>query len=132
LSVRVGNDTNQSLGNSLATGAAGSDQHRKEGRAWREHERSAAPSSRAPSPPASPPVRQARGSASTNASKKVSGKISIAYLQKQGDQQYFIDEAQGAKAKAKAKAKQLGDVDVKVVNLGNDTNKAVSPPGSRT
>jgi L-arabinose transport system substrate-binding protein len=61
-------------------------------------------------------------STSTNTSKKVSGKISIAYLQKQGDQQYFIDEAQGAHAKAK----QLGDVDVKVVNLGNDTNKAVS------
>jgi L-arabinose transport system substrate-binding protein len=61
-------------------------------------------------------------STSTNASKKVSGKISIAYLQKQGDQQYFIDEAQGAKAKAA----QLGNVDVKVVNLGNDTNKAVS------
>ncbi|MCO6011298.1 substrate-binding domain-containing protein [Actinoallomurus purpureus] len=61
-------------------------------------------------------------STSPNASKKVSGKISIAYLQKQGDQQYFIDEAQGAQAKAK----QLGNVDVKVVNLGNDTNKAVS------
>ncbi|MEV0409119.1 substrate-binding domain-containing protein [Actinoallomurus sp. NPDC050550] len=61
-------------------------------------------------------------STSTNASKKVSGKITIAYLQKQGDQQYFIDEASGAQAKAK----QLGDVDVKVVNLGNDTNKAVS------
>jgi L-arabinose transport system substrate-binding protein len=52
---------------------------------------------------------------------KVSGKVSIAYLQKQGDQQYFIDEAAGAKAKAQ----QLG-VDLKVVNLGNDTNKAVS------
>src|SRR4051794_30340963 len=61
-------------------------------------------------------------SSSTSSSKKVSGKISIAYLQKQGDQQYFIDEAQGAKDKAK----QLGNVDVKVVNLGNDTNKAVS------
>ncbi|MFL6054954.1 MAG: substrate-binding domain-containing protein [Actinoallomurus sp.] len=61
-------------------------------------------------------------STSPNASTKVSGKISIAYLQKQGDQQYFIDEAQGAQAKAK----QLGNVDVKVVNLGNDTNKAVS------
>jgi L-arabinose transport system substrate-binding protein len=59
---------------------------------------------------------------STSSNKKVSGKISIAYLQKQGDQQYFIDEAQGAKDKAK----QLGNVDVKVVNLGNDTNKAVS------
>jgi L-arabinose transport system substrate-binding protein len=59
---------------------------------------------------------------SSTSGKKVSGKISIAYLQKQGDQQYFIDEAAGAQAKAKA----LGNVDVKVVNLGNDTNKAVS------
>jgi L-arabinose transport system substrate-binding protein len=61
-------------------------------------------------------------SSSAGSGKKVSGKISIAYLQKQGDQQYFIDEAQGAKAKAK----QLGDVDVRIVNLGNDANKAVS------
>jgi L-arabinose transport system substrate-binding protein len=61
-------------------------------------------------------------SSSASSSKKVSGKISIAFLQKQGDQQYFIDEADGAKAKAK----QLGNVDVKIVNLGNDTNKAVS------
>ena len=38
---------------------------------------------------------------SSDSGKKVSGKISIAYLQKQGDQQYFIDEAQGAKDKAK-------------------------------
>lgn len=64
------------------------------------------------------------GKESTSAStgKKVTGKISIAYLQKQGDQQYFIDEAQGAQAKAR----QLGNVTVKVINLGNDTNKAVS------
>src|SRR3569833_2876117 len=61
-------------------------------------------------------------SSDTSSGKKVSGKISLVYLQKQGDQQYFIDEAQGAKDKAK----QLGNVDVKVVNLGNDTNKAVS------
>ncbi|MEZ0071975.1 substrate-binding domain-containing protein [Planotetraspora sp. GP83] len=49
------------------------------------------------------------------------GKISIAYLQKQGDQEYFVGEAQGAADKAK----ELG-VDLKVVNLGEDTNKAVS------
>lgn len=61
-------------------------------------------------------------SSSTSASTKVSGKITLAYLQKQGDQQYFIDEAAGARAKAR----QLGNVEVKVVNLGNDTNKAVS------
>ncbi|MET9730159.1 substrate-binding domain-containing protein [Streptomyces sp. NPDC006458] len=51
----------------------------------------------------------------------VTGKISLTYLQKQGDQEYFIGEAQGAKAKAA----ELG-VDLKVVNLGNDANKAVS------
>ncbi|MFE9426803.1 substrate-binding domain-containing protein [Kitasatospora sp. NPDC006697] len=50
----------------------------------------------------------------------ISGKISLTYLQKQGDQQYFIDEAAGAKAKAA----ELG-IDLKVVNLGTDANKAV-------
>ncbi|WLQ39029.1 substrate-binding domain-containing protein [Streptomyces laculatispora] len=53
--------------------------------------------------------------------KKVDGKISLTYLQKQGDQEYFIGEAAGAKAKAK----ELG-IDLKVVNLGNDANKTVS------
>ncbi|WP_405364721.1 substrate-binding domain-containing protein [Kitasatospora sp. NBC_00039] len=51
----------------------------------------------------------------------VSGKISITYLQKQGDQEYFVGEAAGAKAKAA----ELG-VDLKVVNLGSDANKTVS------
>ncbi|MFJ8301144.1 substrate-binding domain-containing protein [Streptomyces sp. NPDC094447] len=52
---------------------------------------------------------------------KVDGKISLTYLQKQGDQEYFIGEAAGAKAKAA----ELG-IDLKVVNLGNDANKTVS------
>ncbi len=51
----------------------------------------------------------------------VDGKISITYLQKQGDQEYFVGEAAGAKSKAA----ELG-VDLKVVNLGNDANKTVS------
>ncbi|MFF7454286.1 substrate-binding domain-containing protein [Kitasatospora sp. NPDC008115] len=51
----------------------------------------------------------------------VNGKISITYLQKQGDQEYFIGEAAGAKAKAA----ELG-VDLKVVNLGSDANRTVS------
>src|SRR5437667_4456741 len=51
----------------------------------------------------------------------VSGKVSIAYLQKQGDQEYFIGEAAGAKAKAK----ELG-ADITLVNLGNDANKTIS------
>ncbi|MEW1863774.1 MULTISPECIES: substrate-binding domain-containing protein [unclassified Streptomyces] len=51
----------------------------------------------------------------------VHGRITLTYLQKQGDQQYFIDEAAGAKAKAAA----LG-IGLKVVNLGSDANKTVS------
>ncbi|WP_457034093.1 substrate-binding domain-containing protein [Kitasatospora sp. P5_F3] len=51
----------------------------------------------------------------------VSGKISMTYLQKQGDQEYFVGEAAGARAKAA----ELG-VDLKVVNLGSDANKTVS------
>jgi L-arabinose transport system substrate-binding protein len=53
---------------------------------------------------------------------KKTGPIEIAYLQKQGDQQYFVDEADGAKAMAQ----KLGDVKVSVVNLGLDANKAIS------
>lgn len=49
------------------------------------------------------------------------GTLKIAYLQKQGDQQYFVDQAQGARDKAK----ELG-VDLTVVNLGDDANKAIS------
>ncbi|MET9885598.1 substrate-binding domain-containing protein [Streptomyces sp. NPDC006430] len=52
---------------------------------------------------------------------KVDGKISLTYLQKQGDQEYFVGEAAGAKAKAA----ELG-IDLKIVNLGNDANKTVS------
>ena len=53
---------------------------------------------------------------------KKDGKLTIAVLQKQGDQQYFVDEAQGAKDAAK----EAGDVEVKVIDLGTDANKAVS------
>ncbi|QGV77005.1 substrate-binding domain-containing protein [Streptomyces ficellus] len=52
---------------------------------------------------------------------KVDGKITLTYLQKQGDQEYFVGEAAGAKAQAA----KLG-IDLKVVNLGNDANKTVS------
>jgi L-arabinose transport system substrate-binding protein len=51
-----------------------------------------------------------------------SGTITIAYLQKQGDQQYFVDEANGAEREAKA----LGNVKIDVVNLGTDSNQAIS------
>lgn len=53
---------------------------------------------------------------------KKDGKLTIAVLQKQGDQQYFVDEAQGAKDAAKA----AGDVEIKVIDLGTDANKAIS------
>ncbi|GIG62907.1 sugar ABC transporter substrate-binding protein [Longispora fulva] len=59
--------------------------------------------------------------AADNGGQPVSGKISISFLQKQGDQEYFVGEAAGAQAKAK----ELG-IDLKVVNLGNDANKTVS------
>ncbi|MFC3450871.1 substrate-binding domain-containing protein [Amycolatopsis speibonae] len=50
-----------------------------------------------------------------------SGKATLFYLQKQGDQQYFVEQAQGAQEKAK----ELG-VELKVVNLGQDANKAIT------
>lgn len=66
------------------------------------------------------------GQESTNSSTSPGGSddgsLTIALLQKQGDQQYFIDEANGAKAAAEAG----GDVTVNVVDLGTDANKAIS------
>jgi L-arabinose transport system substrate-binding protein len=58
----------------------------------------------------------------TGAAAPKSGQITIAYLQKQGDQQYFIDEANGAKAEAA----KLGNVKIVTVNLGTDSNQAIS------
>jgi L-arabinose transport system substrate-binding protein len=55
------------------------------------------------------------------AEKPNTGKITLYYLQKQGDQQYFVEQAEGAKAEAQT----LG-VDLKVVNLGTDANKAIT------
>jgi L-arabinose transport system substrate-binding protein len=48
--------------------------------------------------------------------------LTIAYIQKQGDQQYFVDEAQGARDEAKT----LGNVRVNVVNVEMDANAAIS------
>jgi L-arabinose transport system substrate-binding protein len=59
---------------------------------------------------------------SNNGGSKKTGTITIAYLQKQGDQQYFVDEANGAKAQAQ----KMGNVNVDVVDLGTDSNKAIS------
>jgi L-arabinose transport system substrate-binding protein len=49
------------------------------------------------------------------------GVIRIAYIQKQGDQQYFIDQADGAKAMAA----ELG-AEVTVIDVGDDANEAIS------
>jgi L-arabinose transport system substrate-binding protein len=51
-----------------------------------------------------------------------SGMITIAYLQKQGDQQYFVDEVTGAKTEAA----KLGNVKIVTADLGTDSNKAIS------
>src|SRR5690348_14795142 len=48
------------------------------------------------------------------------GKIKIYYMQKQGTQDYFIGEAAGARKKAQ----ELG-IDLVMVDLGNDTSKAL-------
>ena len=65
---------------------------------------------------------QSSDSASSGDAGKKDGKLTIAVLQKQGDQQYFVDEAQGAKDAAS----EAGDVEIKVIDLGTDANKAVS------
>jgi L-arabinose transport system substrate-binding protein len=67
------------------------------------------------------------GRESTNATANAGGSnktgtITIAYLQKQGDQQYFVDEANGAKQEAA----RLGNVKIDVVDLGTDSNQAIS------
>jgi L-arabinose transport system substrate-binding protein len=61
-------------------------------------------------------------SAATGSAGPKTGPLQIVYLQKQGDQQYFVDEANGAKAEAKT----LGNVTVTAVDLGTDSNKAIS------
>lgn len=66
--------------------------------------------------------QESPGATSAEGDEPVSGPIEIAYLQKQGDQQYFVDQADGAKAAAA----ELGDVTVTVANLGDDANKAIS------
>lgn len=48
--------------------------------------------------------------------------ITLAYIQKQGDQQYFVDEAQGARDEAQ----KLGNVSVNVINVSMDANAAIS------
>ena len=86
---------------------------------------SAGPSSAAPS---SPPSSAAPGSSGPSSASGggTAGNITIAYLQKQGDQQYFIDEANGAKDAAKSLSTSGSTVSIKVVNLGQDANQAIT------
>lgn len=65
---------------------------------------------------------KAATSGTAGAAAPKSGQITIAYLQKQGDQQYFIDEANGAKAEAA----KLGNIKIVTVDLGTDSNQAIS------
>ncbi|MEU8517100.1 substrate-binding domain-containing protein [Kitasatospora sp. NPDC048722] len=53
------------------------------------------------------------------------GPLTITFLQKQGDQGYFVDEAAGARARAA----QLG-VELTVVDLGNDRDRALKEAGA--
>jgi L-arabinose transport system substrate-binding protein len=48
--------------------------------------------------------------------------LKLAYIQKQGDQQYFVDEASGAKRQAS----KLGGANVQVVNVNLDSNAAIN------
>jgi L-arabinose transport system substrate-binding protein len=63
------------------------------------------------------------GGSATSTSAGAGGKaVTIAYLQKQGDQSYFVQEASGAKAEAQ----KLGNVKVVVANLQTDSNLAIN------
>jgi L-arabinose transport system substrate-binding protein len=66
------------------------------------------------------------GSSNSSGSSSGSGStkkpLKIAYIQKQGDQQYFVDEANGAKQQAS----RLGGVDVQVQNVSLDSNAAIT------
>lgn len=63
---------------------------------------------------------QTSSNANTSTSKS-SGPIKIAYIQKQGDQGYFVDEANGAKQAASA-----DHATVNMINVGMDDNQTVS------
>jgi L-arabinose transport system substrate-binding protein len=68
-------------------------------------------------------VMLAAGACAFSAARAADDKpLTIAYIQKQGDQQYFVDEADGARKEAKT----LGNVRVNVVNVQMDANAAIS------
>lgn len=57
----------------------------------------------------------------TQVESKATGTLKLAYLQKQGDQQYFVDQAKGASEAARGL-----DAEVTVANLASDANLAIS------
>jgi L-arabinose transport system substrate-binding protein len=61
-------------------------------------------------------------SSSSSGSSGGSTQLKIAYIQKQGDQQYFVDEANGAKAAAG----KSGGASVSVINVNLDSNAAIN------
>ncbi len=62
------------------------------------------------------------GTGAASSSGPVKGPLTIAMINKQGTQQYFVDEANGAQEAAKA----LGDVTIKVTDVQLDSNAAVN------
>lgn len=65
--------------------------------------------------------QESSGSAAESAA-PTDGPLKIVYIQKQADQQYFVDEASGAKAQAE----ELGDVELTMVDVGTDSNAAIT------
>jgi L-arabinose transport system substrate-binding protein len=62
------------------------------------------------------------------AARKKAGTTTIAYLQKQGDHEYFVDEINGAKREAST----LCAVKIIAVDLDTDSNKAISAMSAET
>ena len=62
------------------------------------------------------------GASASTTTQQNSGKITITYIQKQGDQSYFVDEITGAQQAAS----QLGNVTIIPVNVGMDNTQTVA------
>jgi L-arabinose transport system substrate-binding protein len=70
----------------------------------------------------SPGAQGARGDGEVS-----DGVIDIVFIQKQGDQQYFVDEREGAEQKAKELAADGGPaINVQFVDVGSDANAGIN------
>ena len=65
---------------------------------------------------------QSHGDSGASGGGTKSGHLTITYLQKQRNQEYFLGEGAGATAEAA----KLGNVSINFVDLGTDSNKAIS------